>query len=673
MTDKLKKKGKRQILCWILMAVMLLSSTSVQAAVFGLLPEAENLQEPEEAITSGLDVESLRAASAADTSAKLYTVKFYNNSGTAAFKTMQVAPGTIITLPDVPNSKYVNFGWAVSAKGTTVKYKIGTSYTVNQDTNLYIVRYSVSRVKTVTFLGPTGATSSAFKALKTQVVTGSKLTLPAVPSLSGYANLGWSTQKYAKSAMYAAGKSITVTKNLTLYAVRKKLPSYTVKFNNNGGTSTSKVYTAMTKKVLRGNYVTLPSVPTVKGYQNLGWTTVKKGKTAQYTAGSKVKITKNMTFYAVRKKAVYYTVSFYTGAGVAENAYKALNKKVLSGTSITLPAVPAKSGYVNLGWSTKKNAATATYKAGATVTVTKNLYLCAVQKKQATVVLCQKSGAEWKKYTVAEGSSIILPGVQNKTNYTMMGWSKIAGKSVSPDYEVGETLSNIKGTVTLYAVVFDRRTEEDYSADVLPQADLRRYKQVIFVGDSRTNRMDITLEAMGSEALTNGITFISKEGGGLTWLQSEGYAALLKQVGTGGTGILNKKTLVVFNLGVNDLGSAYSYVTYMRSIASELQSRGCVLYYMSVNPLNSEVIKALGKNVYRTEASVRNFNSVIRANLCSGTSPLYTYIDCYGYLMSNGYGTDMNRTGRDEGIDDGLHYTAKTYKRIYKYCMNIIN
>ena len=41
--------------------------------------------------------------------------------------------------------------------------------------------------------------------------------------------------------------------------------------------------------------------------------------------------------------------------------------------------------------------------------------------------------------------------------------------------------------------------------------------------------------------------------------------------------------------------------------------------------------------------------------------------------MQTGFGTDRNRYGEDEGIDDGLHYTVKTYKRIYKYCMDVIN
>ncbi|EJW99596.1 hypothetical protein EVA_12298 [gut metagenome] len=41
--------------------------------------------------------------------------------------------------------------------------------------------------------------------------------------------------------------------------------------------------------------------------------------------------------------------------------------------------------------------------------------------------------------------------------------------------------------------------------------------------------------------------------------------------------------------------------------------------------------------------------------------------------MENGFGTDASYSGTDLGKDDGLHYTTKTYKRIYNYCIRAIN
>ena len=69
-----------------------------------------------------------------------------------------------------------------------------------------------------------------------------------------------------------------------------------------------------------------------------------------------------MTLYAVRRKSRYYTVNFYLGNGSTNSAYKKLQKKVEEGTYYTLPAVPSRSGYVNLGWSTAKNGKASTAK-----------------------------------------------------------------------------------------------------------------------------------------------------------------------------------------------------------------------------------------------------------------------------------------------------------------------
>lgn len=125
---------------------------------------------------------------------------------------------------------------------------------------------------------------------------------------------------------------------------------------------------------------------------------------------------------------------------------------------------------------------------------------------------------------------------------------------------------------------------------------------------------------------------------------------------------------VVFNLGVNDMANASNYVSYMTNIASTLKSKNCKLFYMSVNPLNSTMITKAGKGS-RTEAQVREFNSKIR----SGLSANYKYIDTYSVLMKTGYGTNASYNGEDSVSDDGLHYTTKTFKRIYYYCVIYLN
>ena len=163
---------------------------------------------------------------------------------------------------------------------------------------------------------------------------------------------------------------------------------YTVKFNNNSGTSKSKTYTALTRNVTLNTTIRLPAVPKAVGYQNLGWTTRKGSSKVVYKAGASVKVRKDMTLYAVRRKSKYYTVNFYLGNGSTNSAYKKLQKKVEEGTYYTLPAVPSRSGYVNLGWSTAKNGKASTAKkVGTKIKISGNIRYYSVQMQSVKVNL----------------------------------------------------------------------------------------------------------------------------------------------------------------------------------------------------------------------------------------------------------------------------------------------
>ena len=406
--------------------------------------------------------------------------------------------------------------------------------------------------------------------------------------------------------------------------------------------------------------VTLPDVPKVKGYTNLGWTTEKGETEPEYSAGDTVKITKATRFYAVRRKSNYYTVSYYLGNGSTNAAYQKLIQTVEEGTVVTFAKVPARTGYVNQGWSSKKNSEKATAKAKCTVN--KNITLYAVQKKAVQLTFHRCDGSTWQKTTLAKGSSYSLPGVRDAEGYTFMGWSTKPMQSVSPQYEAEEKIT-VNGNVDLYAVVFNRTTETDLTEDQLPQVDIYKYKQVIFVGDSRTEFMENVLESLGNDT-TNHVEFVCEAGKGLSWFQSTGYTQLYNLVKNNTNSILQKKTAVIFNFGVNDLKKYKEYVAYYKMIEPILANKGCELYFMSVNPINRKMLPNAGR-ADRSEAVVRTFNAYMKANLPSA----YTYIDMYSYLKSTGYSFASDHYGAGS-VDDGLHYTARTYKRIFAKCLD---
>ena len=198
-------------------------------------------------------------------------------------------------------------------------------------------------------------------------------------------------------------------------------------------------------------------------------------------------------------------------------------------------------------------------------------------------------------------------------------------------------------------------------------AQLSEYSRAIFVGDSRTYFLQKTLlQEYGKDAVSK-VSFVCKSGEGLNWFETTGERLLRNEIACLQS---DKPVAVIFNLGVNDLsnhnsgngvdykGVANAYLAYMNTLADELGSN-CRLFYMSVNPVNTAMKPT------RKEAQLRYFNDRLQSRL----NKRFQWIDTYKYLMKNGYSTYNEFKGN---IDDGVHYSTCTYKRIYKYCMNAI-
>ena len=292
----------------------------------------------------------------------------------------------------------------------------------------------------------------------------------------------------------------------------------------------------------------------------------------------------------------------------------------------------------------------------------KNLKLYSVQKKAVKIAFHTNSGAVSSTVTLGKGDTYTLPGVRDAAGYTFMGWSTRQGQNTSPEYEAEQKIV-VDDNMNLYAVVFKNSSEKNLPAEELPQVNPYQYKQVVFVGDSRTEFMSNVLKNMPAN-VTENVKFVCKRGEGYKWLISTGYQELYRLVEHDTNSILQRKTAVIFNFGVNDLKKYKEYAAYYNLIEPVLISKGCELYFMSVNPINRKMLSNAGR-ADRSEAELRKMNDYLRENLSSA----YTYIDMYSYLKSTGYSFASDHYGAGT-IDDGLHYTAATYKRIYTKCLD---
>lgn len=156
--------------------------------------------------------------------------------------------------------------------------------------------------------------------------------------------------------------------------------------------------------------------------------------------------------------------------------------------------------------------------------------------------------------------------------------------------------------------------------------------KVVFVGDSRTVGMK---QSVGS----NTDVWSCKSSMGLDWMKSTGIPNVDNQVTQG--------SKLVILMGVNDLYHVDSYISYINNLASTVSSRGAKVYFVSVNP-TSRASDYLNKDI-------DSFNNKMK----SGLSNKVKYIDTNSYLKANGFTSN-----------DGVHYSADTYKKIYTYIKN---
>lgn len=601
---------------------------------------------------------------------KMCSVYYFDNTGANKIGTgpTRAYEGETIKLRLSPNSKNDLYrGWSRYKNGTGVWAKFGASYTVTSDMKLYLVEYV-----RITFKDSDGSTNSTYNGYTKVVKRGSAITLPSVPARTNYRVLGWAKSKNSSSAAYGSKEKVSFNQSITLYAARKYLP-YAVTFNNNTGTSQSEAFKNLYVRAAANEMFTLPEVPVQSGYVALGWATRTKATTAQYKEGAKVRITQKTKFYAVYRNANMCTVTFCMGDGTIPTAYANLKKSVMEGTALTLPSIPSRSGYLNVGWALKANGKTTVYDQGTKLKINGSYKFYAVQKQVASVVLHKNKGAAYATYTVEKGGSFTLPSAENTDGFVFMGWSTKPNVIISPTnpqkvtYEAGETLSPVNSTVHLYQVVFKRSTETSLTSGQMAKLDTVKYSKIIFVGDSRTVRMNQTLRTQNCIANLAGVDFVASSSQGLSWFQSTGYETLLKKVKTAGADA-SCPVAIVFNLGINDLANISEYVSYLRQVAPELEGLNCRLFYMSLNPINSTMIDKKGL-IHREEADVREFNRRIKSEL----NDSYVYIDIYSWLVQTGYSTDSGMSGQNTGIDDGLHYTVNTYKRIFDRSITMVN
>ena len=125
--------------------------------------------------------------------------------------------------------------------------------------------------------------------------------------------------------------------------------------------------------------------PKRNGYIFLGWSSYPNATEAEYQPGNKISIWGSGTLYAVWKqntKTEAYNIRYDKNTTDTVKNMPTGPTAAKKGVSTKLSSnVPARTGYTFLGWATSKDATTAAYKAGGTITVNNPITLYAVWQK----------------------------------------------------------------------------------------------------------------------------------------------------------------------------------------------------------------------------------------------------------------------------------------------------
>lgn len=188
-------------------------------------------------------------------------------------------------------------------------------------------------------------------------------------------------------------------------------------------------------------------------------------------------------------------------------------------------------------------------------------------------------------------------------------------------------------------------------------------KKTILIGDSRT--ANLRQVRVGGPLIKDlivqddNILWDFKWGARLTDMVSY----LVPRLELSGLDTINNKTKIViwmgFNDAVNDTGATQDYINYLNLMTALWKARGAKVYYMNIGPAgNRPGATKADKDFYAMRnKKIRAFNKSLKNNLSSQVK----YIDCYTYLVNNGYTTT-----------DGTHYNAATSRRVYSFIMQKI-
>ncbi|MGL4382652.1 MAG: InlB B-repeat-containing protein, partial [Bacilli bacterium] len=190
------------------------------------------------------------------------------------------------------------------------------------------------------------------------------------------------------------------------------------------------------------------------------WNTQANGKGDSYNTANTIKISGNMTLYAIWTENDKYTITYFGNDNSEGSAPVDSRSPYYVDSNATLLGAGSlrKTNYTFMGWNTKAEGDGTTYNVGSSISVKANTNLYAIWKENAKYTITYRGNNNTGGNAPSDsnspyyvGSTITTLPIGNlvKANYTFMGWNTKAD-GTGTNYLAGATF-NINANTDLYA------------------------------------------------------------------------------------------------------------------------------------------------------------------------------------------------------------------------------
>ena len=413
------------------------------------------------------------------------TITFNANGGSITTTTQSVKAGTATKLKSATElglnrENYTFAGWAKSSDAAAVDYADAAEVTLVSNLTLYALWIAKSSTGsgstesgstetscTITFNANGGSITTTTQSVKAGTATKLKSATELGLNRENYTFAGWATKSDATEAEYNDAAEVTLTANLTLYAVWTE-NACTITFNANGGTITT-----ATQIVKSGAKSKLKSATELglnrTGYEFAGWATKSDATTAEYTDSAEATLTDNLTLFALWIKLC--TITFDANGGNITIATQVVKSGVPTKLKSAAELGLYKTNYKFIGWNKSTAVSSSSgglykfislfrlrsdYNDEAEVTLTDDITLCAQWTEKICTVTFDANGG-----TITTSKQMEIAGVAatlktatelglNRTNYAFVGWAT-KSDATTAEYADGAEVT-LTDNLTLYAL-----------------------------------------------------------------------------------------------------------------------------------------------------------------------------------------------------------------------------